>query len=114
LIQQYIEQGGRCYYSNIPINLLHNDIFTTSIERKDPTKSYSRDNIVLIVVGLNYGIKGQFLNPHLSDEEQHNALNAAIFNQKYWDEYTLVNLDTEKMKNAINHDRNYMRTKFTK
>ncbi len=115
LIDQYIEQGGRCYYSNIPISLLHNDNYTTSIERKNPSKSYSKENVVLIVVGLNYGIRGQFLNQYLSDEERFNALNAAIFNQEYWDNCTLVDSEESiKIKDAIEYDRNFMRTKIAK
>jgi len=114
LIEKYIEQGGRCYYSNIPINPICNDSFMASIERKNPTKSYCRDNIVLIVYGLNFPIRGQFLNSKISDEQREIALKSATFNQEYWNKCTCVDLDIEKINNAIVHDQDFLRTEFIK
>jgi len=85
LIKLYIEQGGRCAYSKIPIYPETGHKYRISTERLDPTKSYSKDNIVLIVVGLNGRLPGQYLNKNLTDEQTQEALEAARFNQEYWD-----------------------------
>jgi hypothetical protein len=55
-----------------------------SIERLNPLKSYCKENIVLIVVGLNSQPNGQFLNSHLTDNQRHQALEVGKFNQEYW------------------------------
>jgi len=84
LIKKYTEQGGRCAYSNVPIYPETNHSYKISPERIDPTKSYNKNNIILIVVGLNSPLSGQYLNKNLSEEEKLIALEAGKFNQDYW------------------------------
>jgi hypothetical protein len=96
LIKQYIEQGGRCYYSNIPINPINGDQFMISIERLDPGGYYDKNNIVLIVVGLNFTPGGQSYNLNISNKQKNTAMSKNIFSQKYWDECTLL---TQERKN---------------
>jgi len=87
-IKQYIKQGGRCAYSNIPIYPEIGHRFKISPERIDPRKNYSEDNLILITVGLNGPPSGQFLNKNLTEEQREIALESAKFNQEYWDKCT--------------------------
>ena len=93
LIKKFIEQGGRCAYSNIPIYPEASHKFKISPERIDPTKGYSSYNITLIVVGLNGPLSGQYLNKNLTEEERQVALEAGKFNQEYWDTCTKMTPD---------------------
>ncbi len=88
LINKFIEQGGRCAYSQIPIYPRTNNPYKISPERLDPSGPYSRENIILIAVGLNGAPSGQFLNSHLTEEQQQIALKIGKFNQEYWDKCT--------------------------
>jgi len=90
LIKLYIKQGGRCAYSNIPIYPERNHKYKLSPERIDPTKSYNKDNIVLIVIGLNGSPAGQWLNEDLSEQQHQIALKSGIFNQDYWNSCTKI------------------------
>jgi hypothetical protein len=99
IIKKYIEQGGRCAYSNVPIYPIVRHKFKISVERIDPRKSYTKDNICLIVVGLNTRPCGQFLNPKLTKEQQTEALKNGSFNQAYWDSCT--NLTEERRLKCI-------------
>jgi hypothetical protein len=106
LIQKFIEQGGRCYYSNVPIYPQINHKYKISAERVDPRESYNKDNIVLIVVGLNTRPCGQFLNEKLTEEQRDQALADGIFNQEYWDSCTKLTEERKmKCQEARNHDR---------
>jgi hypothetical protein len=97
LIKKYIDQGGRCAYTNAPIYPETKHLYKISPERLDPMKGYLRENIVLIIVGLNGPPPGQFCNKHLLEEEKIIALKHGIFNQKYWDSCTNITLEiTEK------------------
>lgn len=49
----YAKQGGRCYYSNIPLAFTGD--FQMSLERIDSTQGYTRENSVLIILPLNAG-----------------------------------------------------------
>lgn len=51
ILDIYQEQGGRCYYSRVP--LAFSGKFQMSLERIDSTKGYTRDNSVLVILGLN-------------------------------------------------------------
>lgn len=114
LIKKYIEQGGRCLYSNIPIYPKTNHKYRISIERKDPSKGYNRDNIVLIVVGLNGKPSGQFLNQNLTEEERKIALKFGIFNQTYWDTCTKMTDDIDKKcKNAREYGKKILTEKLS-
>jgi hypothetical protein len=84
LIGLYVEQGGRCAYSYIPIYPIIKHKYKISMERKNPTLSYNKNNILLIAVELNGRPCGQFLNKYISEENRQNALENGIFNQEYW------------------------------
>lgn len=53
ILDIYEQQGGRCYYSKVPLSFSGN--FQMSLERLDPTKGYTRENSVLIILGVNAG-----------------------------------------------------------
>jgi hypothetical protein len=53
LIEKYVEQGGRCYYSYVP--LAFTGFYQLSIERINTKKGYTKDNIVLVIHPLNVG-----------------------------------------------------------
>ena len=88
LMKLFIKQGGRCSYSGCPLYLEVSHPYKISPERIDPSKSYSKDNITLITIGLNAAPPGQWRNTKLSDEQIKIALDAAVFNQEYWDSST--------------------------
>jgi hypothetical protein len=96
LIKKYIDQGGRCAYSNVPIYPKIRHMYKLSPERINPTGPYSTDNVVLIVVGLNGQPSGQFLNNHLNDEERLKALKLGKFNQEYWNSCTKIDSEINK------------------
>lgn len=55
LLSLYRSQGKKCYYSGVPI--YHNtglyNFNSISIERLNPDKGYTRDNVVLCAFGMN-------------------------------------------------------------
>jgi len=53
VLDTYEQQGGRCYYSRVPLAFSGN--FQMSLERLDSTKGYIRENSVLVILGLNAG-----------------------------------------------------------
>jgi len=59
LEQQFLKQGGRCYWLGIPINI--NDVFTThnplapSVDRLDNDRDYEKDNIAICTMFANMG-----------------------------------------------------------
>ena len=62
----YENQKGKCYYTGIPMKLTSNktrDLFLMSIDRKDSSKGYTSDNVVLCCWGINV-LKG----PHTEQE----------------------------------------------
>lgn len=95
-VKTFIEQGGRCVYLNIPIFPYLKHKYKMSKERKNPLIGYTKENTILIVVGLNGKPAGQFLSEHLTDEEREIALRAGIFNQEYWDECTKMTPEIAK------------------
>ena len=80
LIQKYIDQGGRCHYSNVPIYPESHHPYRLSLERLNPMKGYSPNNIILIVIGLNGGVYGQFLNKNLTEDERLRSSKNGKFN----------------------------------
>jgi hypothetical protein len=90
LINKFIEQGGRCAYSYIPIYPETFHTYRVSLERINPLLGYSKDNILLIVVGLNGSPAGQFLNKNINEEDRQIALSAGKFNQEYWNNCTKI------------------------
>ncbi len=96
LIKQYIKQGGRCVYSNIPIYPETNHEYKISPERIHPGKNYSKDNLILITVGLNGPPSGQFLNKNLTDEQRETAIESAKFNSEYWNKCTKITPELSK------------------
>ena len=53
LIRQYIKQGGRCYYLNIPLRMKGD--WQMSVERLDESKGYIDGNWVLVVLETQNG-----------------------------------------------------------
>jgi hypothetical protein len=104
LKNKYIEQGGRCAYSKIPIYPIQKHKYMMSAERKNPLLGYIEDNIILVVIGLNCPLSGQFLNEDISEEQRELALTSVLFNQEYWDISTLLThgrrMICEKIRNA--------------
>jgi hypothetical protein len=101
LVEKYIEQGGRCAYTNIPIYPVINHKYKASIERKNPLESYNKDNIILITVELNGQPAGQCKNEDISEEQRQLSLEAGIFNQIYWDECTKFTKETRLICDQI-------------
>lgn len=60
--EQFEEQKGLCKYTDIPMIITETNrfIFQPSIERIDSTKKYTKDNCVLVILGVNLG-KNDFL-----------------------------------------------------
>lgn len=57
IIEQYEKQNKKCFHSNINmiITTLPKYLFKPSIERLDCNKFYTKDNCVLVCLGINYG-----------------------------------------------------------
>jgi hypothetical protein len=59
LVNMYIEQQGRCYWSNLPLNPTYNKIkhhpFAISPERLDNSEPYSKENVRLCRRMFNLG-----------------------------------------------------------
>jgi len=109
IIQQYIKQGGRCAYSNVPIYPSIKHKFKVSVERVNPRLSYNKNNMILIVVGLNTRPCGQFLNEKLTEEQREIALQNGKFNQDYWDTCTkLTSERKQRCDETKEHDKNYL------
>lgn len=53
IVNTYLRQHGRCYYSNVPLGFTGH--YQMSLERLDPKKGYVPENIALIILGLNVG-----------------------------------------------------------
>ena len=51
LIEQYLRQGGRCYYTNVPLDV--NGEWKWSKERLDPSLGYTKENVVLVIQRVN-------------------------------------------------------------
>lgn len=49
----YDSQKGLCYYSHYPMNLSMLSDFMCSLERLDPSKGYTKDNVALVLSELN-------------------------------------------------------------
>lgn len=93
LIQIFIKQGGRCAYSNVPIYPISGHKYMMSIERKNPLNGYTKENIILIVAGLNCPPSGQIHNKNRDEIEKEEILKTSIFNQEYWDKCTLLTIE---------------------
>lgn len=71
ILDIYQEQRGRCYYSKIP--LAFTGFFQMSLERLDSRQGYTRENTVLIILGLNAGdwcSLIQYEDDELDEEEE--------------------------------------------
>lgn len=58
LVDLFKKQGGRCAYSGIPLTFgsYFDHWWVCSLERKDPLKGYTRDNVCLIAIEFNTGV----------------------------------------------------------
>ncbi len=52
LDEMWTKQNGRCYYSNIPMNIDRND-WKVSVERLDPSQGYTKQNTALCCIEFN-------------------------------------------------------------
>jgi len=50
----YIQQGGRCYYTGLDLELIKDNEYTISVDRIDSSKSYMKNNIVLTCRYVNF------------------------------------------------------------
>lgn len=64
LLNQYSIQGGRCYYSYVP--LAFDGVYQMSIDRINVRLGYTKDNIVLVIHALNVGDWSR--NKHADDD----------------------------------------------
>lgn len=55
LVELYHKQQGRCAYSNIPLNFgsYHDHNWILSLERRDPLRGYTKDNVCFIAFEFN-------------------------------------------------------------
>jgi hypothetical protein len=116
LLRMYIEQGGRCAYTNVPI-IPHTSArcFKISLERIDPCGHYELSNLVLIAAGFNTRPPGQYSSADLSDQEKREAMLFGCWNQTYWDRCTLVDRITrEKMFTSKAHDQKILERLVTR
>jgi hypothetical protein len=98
LIKKFVEQGGRCSYLGIPIYPTKFHKYKVSIERRNPYKNYSMDNIELIVSGLNGSFQGQ-----RNEEVREQSVNASSlgFNIDKLNQWTLFTDERKKINNEI-------------
>jgi hypothetical protein len=53
IVAIYRKQGGRCYYSRLPLGFSSDDDWLISLERLDVTKTYTAGNVVLVCCEFN-------------------------------------------------------------
>lgn len=53
LWEKYMIQGGKCYYTGLPLEINSKNPYTISIDRLDSSLSYSQDNVVLTCLNVN-------------------------------------------------------------
>lgn len=107
LIRKFIEQGGRCAYLHIPIYPEHNHRYKVSIERKDPSKGYTEQNIVLIVSSLNGPPAGQHVCIDEKQRQKSIESGALGFNIDKLDKWTLL---TPEVRNKIEKEKEFERS----
>ena len=54
LWELYSKQGGKCYYTGVNMSFKKGTPYTISVDRIDSSKHYTKDNIVLTTVNVNY------------------------------------------------------------
>lgn len=101
LIKRFIMQGGRCFFTNIPMSLKRKSKYKISPERLDPTEGYTRNNIALIIIELNVIPPGQYRNNDLTEKQRKEEGSMAKFNQEYWDKSTKMTPEIRKICNAV-------------
>ena len=53
LVEIWIRQGGRCFYSDMPMQFDGRKDWLVSLERKKPLKTYTKNNVVLVCAEFN-------------------------------------------------------------
>lgn len=53
LLEMFEKQGGKCYYSGYPMNTKRGSPYVVSIDRKDSSRGYHADNVVLACWRVN-------------------------------------------------------------
>jgi len=70
-LKKFVEQGGRCFYSNRPMTFKRGySRNKMSPERLDATKPYSEENVVLICVALNASPGKEHTRGALTEEQR--------------------------------------------
>ena len=58
LHEQWEHQGGRCFYTGIPMRLeiaeRKRGMYRPSMDRRDPSRGYTPENVVLCLTAVNY------------------------------------------------------------
>ena len=67
ILNKYLEQKGRCYYSSIRLNWQRDTHWMISLERLDRTKGHTNENTVLCCFEFNNAIqwKREYFNEYL-------------------------------------------------
>lgn len=53
LLALWEKQQGLCAYTNAPMTISSNSLFTVSLDRRDSTIGYVRDNVQLVCASIN-------------------------------------------------------------
>lgn len=99
LIELYDKQEGKCAYSGLPILPIKQEkVYNTlSIDRQDSSKYYTKDNIVLCVLCLNY------LKSNFDMEEIQNVFDAITLKNRLTVKVKMIAKD-EKIKPVKQYD----------
>jgi len=110
----YNEQNGKCFYSNIPMNV--NGSWKISLERLDTSKTYMEGNVVFCVLEMN--VQSNFSEKKLIDMVPNvelskyfgNPINDDIINENI--RYHLHNLNYDCKKRNNKFRKNDCETKY--
>lgn len=103
LTKMFIQQGGRCAYTGMPMNLEKSNCFGVCMTRKVKCDGWEKENCCLIIEGLNNKHSGR------RGEDRQTIINGS-FNQEYWNEST--NSDVERIEKVREHDRKILEKLF--
>lgn len=59
-------QNGQCAISKYPMQTIFNSLFAVSVDRIDPSRGYTKENIQLVCQGINFA-KNQYSNQEMID-----------------------------------------------
>lgn len=82
IVDIYVKQNGRCFYSGIPLVLLMNNDWKASIERKDVMKGYTVDNVCLVCQEFNGSDLTSCRKKYDDSEDTENKYTSGSWNKK--------------------------------